>query len=105
VNTVKQYDLFLSYHWRDRDLVEPLARALRVKGLEVFLDRWYLVPGQRWQTGLEKILLSCRATAVLLGPHGMGSWQQRENELALDRQAREEAFPRHDKLDLDFAED
>jgi formylglycine-generating enzyme required for sulfatase activity/KaiC/GvpD/RAD55 family RecA-like ATPase len=88
----QEYDLFLSYHWRDRNMVESLAHALREKGLEVFLDRWYLVPGQRWQTALEKVLLSCRAAAVVLGPHGLGSWQQREKELALDRQAREEAF-------------
>ena len=89
----KAYDLFLSYHWRDRDVVEPLAHALRQKGLEVFLDRWYLVPGLRWQTALERVLLSCRAAAVLIGPHGLGSWQQREKELALDRQARDESFP------------
>jgi formylglycine-generating enzyme required for sulfatase activity len=89
----KAYDLFLSYHWRDHDMVEPLARALRQKGLEVLLDRWYLVPGLRWQTALESALLSCRAAAVLIGPHGLGSWQQREKELALDRQARDERFP------------
>jgi hypothetical protein len=73
-------------------VVEPRARALREKGLSVFLDRWYLVPGQRWQAALEKVLLSCRAAAVLIGPHGLGSWQQREKELALDRQAREESL-------------
>lgn len=89
----KGYDLFLSYHWRDRDEVEQLARALRQEGLEVFLDRWYLVPGLRWQTALERVLLSCRAVAVLIGPHGLGSWQQREKELAFDRQARDESFP------------
>lgn len=88
-----QYDLFLSYHWRDRQAVEAVARGLHEAGLKVFLDRWYLVPGQRWQTALEKTLLSCRAVAVFLGPHGMGGWQQREKELALDRQGKEEDFP------------
>lgn len=68
----KAYDLFLSYHWRDREVVEPVARALHQKGLKVFLDRWYLVPGLRWQTALERVLLSCRAAAVLIGPHGLG---------------------------------
>jgi formylglycine-generating enzyme required for sulfatase activity len=29
---------------------------------------------------------------VLIGPHGLGSWQQREKELALDRQTRDEGF-------------
>ena len=89
----RQYDLFLSYHWRDRQAVEAVARGLHEAGLKVFLDRWYLVPGQCWQTALEKTLLSCRAVAVFLGPHGMGGWQQREKELALDRQGKEEDFP------------
>jgi len=93
MNNQHQFDLFLSYHWRDREVVEPLAYRLREQELSVFLDRWYLVPGQRWQIALEKVLLSCRAAAVLIGPDGLGSWQQREKELALDRQAREEAFP------------
>jgi formylglycine-generating enzyme required for sulfatase activity/energy-coupling factor transporter ATP-binding protein EcfA2 len=88
-----EYDLFLSYHWRDRAGVEAVARSLREQGVKVFLDRWYLVPGLRWQTALEKALLSCRAVAVFLGPQGLGSWQQREKELALDRQARDESFP------------
>jgi len=92
-NRTERYDLFLSYHWRDRAEVETVAQVLRREGLNVFLDRWYLVPGQRWQTALENALLSCRAVAVLLGPHGLGSWQQREKELALDRKAREEDFP------------
>lgn len=89
----KVYDLFVSYHWRDRAAAEGLAQALNEHGLKVFLDRWYLVPGQRWQSALEKVLLSCRAVTVLLGPHGLGNWQQREKELALDRQAREADFP------------
>lgn len=43
----KAYDLFLSCHWRDRDVVEPLARALRQDGqwARGFHNRWYLVPG------------------------------------------------------------
>jgi formylglycine-generating enzyme required for sulfatase activity len=86
------YDLFLSYHWRDRAAVEAIAKALRDQDLTVFLDRWYLVPGQPWPRALEQALLSCRAAAVFLGSQGMGSWQQREKDLALDRQARDESF-------------
>ena len=54
----KAYDLFLSYHWLDHDMVEPMAHALRQEGLDVFLDRWYLVPGLRWQTALERAILA-----------------------------------------------
>jgi hypothetical protein len=58
----------------------------------VFLDRWYLAPGQSWVTKLEQTLTSCGAVAVVLGPHGLGHWQQRERDLALDRQARQPGF-------------
>jgi TIR domain len=80
------YDLFVSYHWRDREAVEMVARDLRDRGLKIFLDRWYLVPGQSWIAALEKVLGECAAAAIFLGPFGMGRWQQREMERALDRQ-------------------
>jgi KaiC/GvpD/RAD55 family RecA-like ATPase len=87
------YDLFVSYHWRDRDAVEMVARELRGRGLKVFLDRWYLVPGQSWVAALEKVLGECAAAAIFLGPFGMGRWQQREMERALDRQTQDGRFP------------
>jgi tetratricopeptide (TPR) repeat protein/KaiC/GvpD/RAD55 family RecA-like ATPase len=86
------YDVFLSYHWRDHQEVEKVARALKDRGLKPFLDRWYLVPGKSWTVTLEKILGECRAVAVFLGPNGMGRWQQREKELALDRQIKDPDF-------------
>jgi KaiC/GvpD/RAD55 family RecA-like ATPase len=87
------YDLFVSYHWRDREAVERVARELRDRGLKVFLDRWYLVPGQSWVAALEKVLGECAAAAIFLGPFGMGRWQQREMERALDRQTQDVRFP------------
>jgi hypothetical protein len=39
------------------------------------------------------VLDRCKAVAVLIGPQGLGRWQQREAQLALDRQAREQGFP------------
>lgn len=91
VNTT--YDVFLSYNNRDHAAVEVIARQLEQRGLTVFLDRWFLVPGKPWPQALEEILNSCRAVAVFLGPNGMGRWQQREQYLALDNQARRPAFP------------
>jgi hypothetical protein len=86
------YDVFLSYNWREHAAVEAIARALRDRGLRVFLDRWYLVPGRPWPQALEGTLDTCCAVAVFLGPQGMGPWQQREKDLALDRQARTPTF-------------
>jgi hypothetical protein len=90
---VTQYDVFISYNWQDHTAVEFIARRLREHGLTVFLDRWYLVPGRAWPQALEDALHACRAVAVCLGSSGMGPWQQREHDLALDRQARNPTFP------------
>ena len=79
-------DVFLSYHWRDHAQVEALARRLQEQDLTVFLDRWYLTPGQSWPKELEATLARCRAVAVCIGQGEMGPWQQREQYLALERQ-------------------
>lgn len=81
------FDVFLSYHWREHAQVEALAHQLRAHGLTVFLDRWYLTPGQSWPKALEATLAQCRAEAVCIGEGDMGPWQQREQYLALERQA------------------
>ena len=90
-------DIFLSYHWRDHAQVEALAQRLREQNLTVFLDRWYLTPGQSWLKELEVRLASCRAVAVCIGQGEMGPWQQREKDLALERQVaagrRGQSFP------------
>ncbi len=91
--TADSFDVFFSYHWRDHAEVEAVAQALRQQGLNIFLDRWYLIPGRPWPQALEDVLGSCRSVAVFLGPQGMGPWQQREQDLALSRQARQPEFP------------
>ncbi len=92
-----RFDVFLSYHWRDHAQVEALANRLREQQLTVFLDRWYLTPGQSWPKALETTLASCRAVAVCIGQGEMGPWQQREQYLALERQVaaerRGQTFP------------
>jgi WD40 repeat protein/energy-coupling factor transporter ATP-binding protein EcfA2 len=97
VNTVDvNYDVFLSFHSRDRANVERIASQLRdpeLFGFHVFLDQWYLTPGRPWIAELERVLGSCRAVAVLIGPGEMGDWQQREKNFALERQAKDVTFP------------
>jgi hypothetical protein len=73
--------------------VERVARSLHERGIRVFLDRWYLAAGQPWPQALEQTLAACGAVAVFIGADGLGPWQQRERDLALDRQGREPGFP------------
>jgi len=86
------YNLFVSYNWRDREAVESVVHVLKERGLNTFLDRWYLVPGRSWVDALERSLRDSNAVAIFLGPNGMGRWQQREKELAIDRQVKDSAF-------------
>ena len=92
MNAAPEFDVFVSYNTLDHAAVEAIARALADRHLTVFLDRWELVPGRSWPDALEGYLARCRSVAVVLGPSGMGPWQQREHYLALDRQARDPAF-------------
>ena len=87
------YDVFFSYHTVDHAMVTQVAEHLHDRGIRVFLDRWYLVAGQPWPQALEQTLASCGAVAVFLGAEGLGPWQQRERDLALDRQGQEPGFP------------
>jgi WD40 repeat protein len=87
------FDVFMSYSRADQDAVEQIGRALRARGLTVFVDRWYLIAGQSWPESLERHLRDCRAVAVCIGASGIGAWQQREHYKALDRQVHEPGFP------------
>jgi TIR domain len=85
---VVSYDVFFSYNSQDRAAVEEIARKLHERGIRCFLDLWYLPKGQPWRPLLEQTLADTRAVAVFVGPQGMGPWQHREVDVALDRQAR-----------------
>ncbi len=82
--------LFLSYNSRDRKAVQEVQQRLRSRDVATFLDRDQLQPGQPWFDALQEAIGKARAVAVFIGRDGLGSWQKREMELALDRQAREE---------------
>ena len=90
---VEAFDVFLSYSRNDAPIAQRLVQVLRSRGLKVFFDRDYLTPGQTWPVLLEKHLRACRAVAICLGPEGLGPWQQREQYVALDRQAQQRDFP------------
>jgi len=93
VSKVTRYDVFLSYNRADEAAVEALARRLREEaGLNPFLDRWHLVPGEPWQEALEAALDASQACAVCLGPAGLGTWENEEMRAALDLRTERSGF-------------
>ena len=89
----QKYDVFLSYNSLDHVYVERVAKELKARHCESFIDRWYLTPGHDWVVALERALQASRSVAIFLGPHEMGRWQQRERAWALDQLAGREDFP------------
>ena len=69
------FDTFLSHNSRDRPGVLRLARALRARGVKVWLDEWQLVPGRPWQDALETIIGAARSALVVVGEDGLGPWE------------------------------
>ena len=88
-----QFNVFLSYHGRDQEHAQKIARFLEGRGLKVFAQRWYsdlLVP---WPQALEQHLERSGAIMVCIGAGELSSWQQREVGLAVEQQAQRAYFP------------
>lgn len=49
--------IFISYSWADRDMVWPLAEVLSAKGLEVWIDKREIRPGDRITEQVQKALV------------------------------------------------
>jgi TIR domain len=88
--TGETFDVFISYSRADKEAVREVQSRLREAGVATFLDRDRLQAGQPWLSRLEEAITHCNAVAVFVGPAGLGTWQQREIQLALDQQAEAE---------------
>ncbi|SDW54761.1 toll/interleukin-1 receptor domain-containing protein [Nitrosomonas oligotropha] len=79
-------DAFLSHHSADKPSVEIIAAALEKQGLNCFLDKWEIAPGDEWLRNLEQGLRDSRFIVIFFGPDGIGPYQQAEADAALRRQ-------------------
>lgn len=80
-----EYDVFLSHHSADRDLVEAIAERLREKSVRPFFSPWDLVPGESWVAALERAIAVSKTVAVFCGPRHVGPWQDEERQLAINQ--------------------
>ena len=79
------YDVFLSHSTADKPAVEEIGRRLAQQGVQVWLDKWHLIPGDSWQPAIERALAQSETCAVFVGPSGLGPWQNEEMRAAIDR--------------------
>src|SRR5271165_1261376 len=79
------FHVFLSHSSADKRVVEELARRLAKEGIQAWLDKWHLIPGDAWQPAIEKALAESATCAVFVGPSRLGPWQNEEMRAAIDR--------------------
>ena len=88
----EHFDVFLSYNSADQISVTRLAQRLRAEGLNPFLDKWHLIPGETWQEALEDALDSSATVAVFIGPTGISPWHNEEMRAALNTRAKDKSY-------------
>lgn len=79
------YDVFISYNSKDRDEVKEIAQQLKDRGIRPWLDQWEEQPGLSWKKQLQDNMERIQAAAVFVGEKGIGSWQNMEVEVYLDK--------------------
>ncbi len=68
-----RFHVFLSHCSADKPAVEEIGRRLKLEGLEPWLDKWNLIPGDAWQPAIEDALRGCATCAVFIGCGGFGA--------------------------------
>jgi hypothetical protein len=59
------------------------------EGIEAWLDKWNLIPGDPWQPAIEEALQKAESCVVFVGYGGFGSWQTEEMRAAINRRVTE----------------
>ena len=78
-----EFDVFLSHNSKNKAAVRKLAEKLRERHIKVWLDEEQLVPGRPWQSALEDIIRTTGSAAVIVGPDGLGPWEEPESRALL----------------------
>jgi hypothetical protein len=71
------FNVFLSHSSTDKPVVE-LARRLAKEGIQAWLDKWQLIPGNPWQPDIERAFAESETSAVFVAPRDFGPWQNEE---------------------------
>jgi len=81
----KEFHVFLCHNSQDKPMVRQLADKLLEHGILAWVDEKGVLAGDRFSKKLEETLDQAGALAVLIGPQGMGQWQEMEYHAALQR--------------------
>src|SRR5689334_9083848 len=79
-----RYSAFLSYSRKDTELVQPLLAALKSADQEIWFDQTHIRGGELWEDALRRGLTQSNAVLVCVTRNSIGSFVNREVEIALD---------------------
>ncbi|AFY33551.1 GUN4 domain-containing protein [Calothrix sp. PCC 7507] len=70
-----QFDVFLAHNSLDKPQVRVVAAALKLRGLEVWIDEEQISPGQIFQVEIQKAIQKVKTAVIFIGKQGLGRWQ------------------------------
>jgi hypothetical protein len=81
--------VFLCYSHRDQEAVQTLYFRLKKDGVEVWLDREKLLPGQNWEYEIRGAIISSQIVIVCLSRHfnRQKGYRHEELKIALEKAA------------------
>jgi len=81
-----EYDIFLSYSSKDREIVHALAERLKQDGLHVWLDAWAIQPGDSISLKIQHGIEQSRTLLMCMSPDYFASdWGKLEHLTLLFR--------------------
>jgi len=87
------HDAFFSHSHSYKQMVEDIAIYMEDEyTLKIWLDRWKLIPGERWIPEIEKSLNESKSCIVFLGEKNSMGWFQSEVEVALNIQSKKSEY-------------
>jgi hypothetical protein len=70
--------VYLAYNSLDKDQVLMLNRELRRRGLNPWLDKEQLLPGESIVATIQATITRVKSAVIIIGTHGLGPWQAPE---------------------------
>lgn len=83
---------FVSYAGEDLDIAKAIAKGLTAKGVDAFLDRWEILPGDNFVAKLNEGLSRAEFFVLLLSEHSLTKvWPKAEQDAATVRMVEDNA--------------
>jgi len=64
---------FLSYSRSDEHLALRIAKALRTRGVAIWIDQLDIRPSEHWDRAIERAVRDCRGLVVIISPRSVAS--------------------------------